>query len=112
VEAGESPSGDGPGEDLDAGRLAFAHRVEGAEERAKRVDLVLGSQRVVLGQGEAQLAASGHPASDERRAGGDGLGAGAGPGGFDGPLDHAGRDDPWHPPADDETGVGGDQLER
>ena len=92
VESGEAPAGDRAGQDLHAGGLAFAEPGEGAEERAERVDLVLGAQRVVLGQGQAQLAAGRHPVADERRGGGDGLGAGAGPGGLDRPLDQTGRD--------------------
>jgi len=72
---------------------------------------VLGAQRVLLGQGKAQLAAGGDPIARERRAGGEGQGAPPGPGGFDGPLDQAGRDDPGHPPADGEPGVGGGELE-
>ena len=92
VQAGEAPAGERAGQDLHAGRLALADPVEGAEEGAEGVDLVLGAQRVLLGEGEAQLAAGRHPNTSERRGGGEGLGAGTGPGGFDSPLDQARRD--------------------
>ena len=53
MQAGEPPSGEGPDQDLHGGRLTLAHRVKGAQERAEGVDLVLGAQWVLLGQGQA-----------------------------------------------------------
>ncbi len=90
---------------------SFVQAGEGAEQRAQGVDLVVGAQRVVLGQSQAQLAAGGDPVADQRRAGRGGLGAGAGPGRLDGPFDQAGRDGAGHPQRDGEPAVGGGQLE-
>ena len=98
---GEAPAGERTGQDLHAGGLGFPDPVEGAEEGAEGVDLVLGAQRILLGEGEAQLAAGRHPNTSERRGGGEGLGAGTGPGGLDSPLDQTGRNRAGHPPGDD-----------
>ena len=82
---------------------------QSAEQRAQRVDLVVGAQRVVLGYGQAQLTTGGEARGDYGRPCGHGLGEGARPGRLDGPLDQARRHQTGHPKGNAEhAGTGGD----
>ena len=73
--------------------------------------IVIGLQRQDLGAGQPQRPPGRQRPGRERRRGGGGDGVGAGPGGLDGPLDHAGRHGPGDPHADRHDRAGPGVLE-
>jgi hypothetical protein len=108
---GDTPAGDGSGEDLHASGGVFLQAGQSSEQRSEWVDVVIHLQRIVLGLSETQLAASYEPRSRERRKCLGGLGSGSRPCCLDGSLDHAGRDYCGDPEGDPEAARAGGQLE-
>lgn len=89
--------------------LVLAEARQRAEQRAERVDPVVGLQGVVVAGGEAQLAPRRRRPGGKRRHGGSGGRLRPGPGRLDRPLDESRRHAGGHPQADGEpVGPGGD----
>ena len=101
----EPGAGDRPGEDLQDGVLAVGEAGRGPGQRPqRRLGVMAGGQRQDVRAGQPQRPAGRDGFGRQRRPGGGGDGVRAGPGGFDGALDQAGREGAGHPQADAHPG--------
>ena len=98
--AAQPGPGDRAGEDLHDGVLPGGEAAAGGGEGPQRIRVVIGFEGEDLGAGQPQRPPGHQRPGRERRGGGGGDGVGAGPGGLDGPLDHAGRHRPGDPHPD------------
>ena len=96
----EPGAGDRTGEDLDDGVLPGGQAAAGGGEGPQRIAAVIGFEGENLGAGQPQRPPRHQRTCREGWDGGGGDGVGAGPGGLDGPLEHAGRHRPGDPHPD------------